>query len=118
MSAPTDPKIKVGDRVQRSYDVPGMGTVSDVYSVYTVSWDDGGPRGAVGFGRGYLDRDLELAPPEPPAPKWTVEYSPSIHGDWLVTKPGEPTERLYSESLARQVRDLLNSEQPDSTPAL
>ena len=47
--------------------------------------------------------------PAPEPPKWEVEHSPSVAGDWLISKLGQHRLRAHSESLAKQVRDLLNA---------
>jgi hypothetical protein len=98
---PTEPKFKVGDRVLVLSDASG--SIREITLIaeqrYVISH--------IGT---YTESALVLASPEPPKPKWGVEYLPSVAGDWLISKMGQDRLRAHSESLAQQVADLLNAE--------
>ena len=58
-----------------------------------------------------MEEDMELAPPEPPAPAWVYERG---FDGWKVFRGpagiSSPISTLHSEALAIQVRDSLNAQ--------
>ena len=59
----------------------------------------------------HMEEDMELAPPEPPAPAWVYERG---FDGWKVFRGpagiSSPISTLHSEALAIQVRDSLNAQ--------
>src|SRR3990167_5194587 len=94
------PRFQVGDRViVHGVSVPQ--TVTRVATVYDTTRDPG----SIGefTQHSVIESTLELAPSEPP--KWEVRH----YADWFNIERGdEHGGRLRVESVANQVRDLLN----------
>lgn len=106
-SPPTEPKFRVGDRVR------GIGLTQSVFTISRISHSYLTEEG-MGFEISFFDPEHELAPPEPPKPKWEIHER--VPGWWSIDRVHadgslETLGSLRYEWLAIQARDELNAQE-------